>query len=123
MCPVFSCLPCRFCQLCTRFGAGASSGLHHDYHDNLYILLRGRKRFRLYPPSEARNMYTHGQVQHVHPNGRIVYKDQVQSAAFFAKLVTLSQCVLPGQVWFAGFFAKSLTLSCCILPIESHITL
>ncbi|CAM9799805.1 unnamed protein product, partial [Choristocarpus tenellus] len=25
---------------------GSSSGLHHDFHDNLYILLRGRKMFR-----------------------------------------------------------------------------
>ena len=25
---------------------GSSSGLHHDFHDNLYILLRGRKKFR-----------------------------------------------------------------------------
>lgn len=27
-------------------GEGSSSGLHHDFHDNLYLLLRGRKRFR-----------------------------------------------------------------------------
>ncbi|KAL0039653.1 hypothetical protein WJX77_004437 [Trebouxia sp. C0004] len=60
---------------------GASSGLHHDFHDNLYILLRGRKRFRLYPPCEAGNMYTHGQVQHVHPNGRIIYKGQPMVSA------------------------------------------
>ncbi|KAA6419505.1 MAG: hypothetical protein FRX49_10603 [Trebouxia sp. A1-2] len=60
---------------------GASSGLHHDFHDNLYILLRGRKRFRLYPPCEAGNMYTHGQVQHVHPNGRIIYKGQPMLSA------------------------------------------
>ena len=25
---------------------GSSSGLHHDFHDNLYILLRGKKRFQ-----------------------------------------------------------------------------
>ncbi|KAK9868966.1 hypothetical protein WJX84_003684 [Apatococcus fuscideae] len=55
---------------------GASSGLHHDYHDNLYILLRGQKRFRLFPPSQAPNMYTHGAVAQIHPNGRIVYEGQ-----------------------------------------------
>ena len=88
--PDFPLLSCYFCHLCTLVCAGASSGLHHDYHDNLYILLRGRKRFRLYPPSEARNMYTHGQVQHVHPNGRIIYKNQVWLPAFFAKSLTLS---------------------------------
>ncbi|KAL0045239.1 hypothetical protein WJX82_001458 [Trebouxia sp. C0006] len=60
---------------------GASSGLHHDFHDNLYILLRGRKRFRMYPPCEAGNMYTHGQVQHVYPNGRIIYKGQAMVSA------------------------------------------
>jgi hypothetical protein len=26
---------------------GASSGLHHDYHDNLYVLLRGSKHFQV----------------------------------------------------------------------------
>lgn len=25
---------------------GSSSGLHHDFHDNLYVLLRGKKTFR-----------------------------------------------------------------------------
>jgi hypothetical protein len=39
---------------------GTSSGLHHDYHDNLYALLCGSKTFHLYPPSDAPNMYTHG---------------------------------------------------------------
>jgi len=52
---------------------GASSGLHHDFHDNLYVLLRGRKRFRLYSPELVSRMYTHGTPRTVHPNGRIVY--------------------------------------------------
>jgi hypothetical protein len=29
---------------------GASSGLHHDYHDNFYLLLQGQKRFRFFSP-------------------------------------------------------------------------
>ena len=33
-----------------RSSAGSSSGLHHDFHDNLYILLRGTKEFRLFSP-------------------------------------------------------------------------
>ena len=58
--------------------AGASSGLHHDFHDNLYVLLRGRKRFRLYPPHDAaRTMYTYGRIAKVHKNGCIVYAAQV----------------------------------------------
>ncbi|CAD7702113.1 unnamed protein product [Ostreobium quekettii] len=55
---------------------GASSGLHHDFHDNLYILLRGVKKFRLYPPSLASQMYTNGAIHKIYPNGRIVYEGQ-----------------------------------------------
>ena len=29
---------------------GSSSGLHHDFHDNIYVLLRGSKEFRLFSP-------------------------------------------------------------------------
>lgn len=50
--------------------AGASSGLHHDFHDNLYVLLAGTKRFRLFPPALADRMYTCGAVDRIHPNGR-----------------------------------------------------
>ena len=53
---------------------GTSSGLHHDYHDNLYVLIRGHKRFRLFPPSAASHMRTSGQQVKIHPNGLIVYK-------------------------------------------------
>ena len=53
--------------------AGASSGLHHDWHDNLYCLLRGRKRFQLYSPADAARMYSVGTLARVHANGRINY--------------------------------------------------
>ena len=46
---------------------GASSGLHHDFHDNLYVLLWGKKRFRLFPPSALPAMYVHGTPSKVHP--------------------------------------------------------
>ncbi len=59
---------------------GSSSGLHHDFHDNLYILIRGKKRFRLYGPNSALNMYTKGTIAKVHENGRINYKGQVTRA-------------------------------------------
>ena len=55
---------------------GSSSGLHHDHHDNLYILLKGRKEFRLFSPNEASNMYTFGKIVHIHANGRINYSSQ-----------------------------------------------
>lgn len=60
---------------------GASSGLHHDYHDNLYIVLKGRKRFRLYSPLDAKKMYTTGELRKVHPNGRINYNGEETTAA------------------------------------------
>ena len=53
---------------------GSSSGLHHDYHDNLYVLIRGRKRFRIFPPSAAPHMRLQGRVARIHPNGLIVYR-------------------------------------------------
>jgi hypothetical protein len=54
--------------------SGTSSGLHHDFHDNLYILLRGRKRFVLYPPSAVHHLDTYGKPKKIHSNGLIVYK-------------------------------------------------
>lgn len=53
--------------------AGSSSGLHHDFHDNLYVLIHGRKSFKLFSPADTENMYTRGHVEIVHPNGRICY--------------------------------------------------
>ncbi|TMW63516.1 hypothetical protein Poli38472_002457 [Pythium oligandrum] len=59
---------------------GSSSGLHHDYHDNLYILLRGKKRFRLYSPADTEKMYTRGKLVKVHTNGRINYEGEETTA-------------------------------------------
>jgi Cupin-like domain len=52
---------------------GSSSGLHHDFHDNLYVLVRGTKRFTIFAPSDVERMYTVGQPVHVHKNGLINY--------------------------------------------------
>lgn len=52
---------------------GSSSGLHHDYHDNIYCLLRGRKQIRLYSPDQAENLATNGVIDRVYFNGRICY--------------------------------------------------
>ncbi len=54
---------------------GKSSGLHHDFHDNLYVLLSGRKRFLLFPPSAHEYLHVRGELDVIHPNGLIVYKD------------------------------------------------
>ncbi len=64
---------------------GASSGLHHDYHDNLYILLRGRKKFRLYSPKDTEKIPKRGNLYKVHPNGRINY-DGEETTAYGADL-------------------------------------
>mmetsp|Transcript_18325 Transcript_18325/g.38335 ORF Transcript_18325/g.38335 Transcript_18325/m.38335 type:complete len:491 (-) Transcript_18325:10-1482(-) len=59
---------------------GASSGLHHDYHDNLYIVLKGRKKFRLYSPKDTAKLYTRGELLKVHANGRINYVGEETTA-------------------------------------------
>jgi len=53
--------------------SGSSSGLHHDFHSNLYTLLRGKKRFTIAAPSSYNAMYLNGKVLKVHPNGLINY--------------------------------------------------
>ena len=51
-----------------------SSGLHHDFHDNLLVLVCGRKRLRLWDPSLTAAMRPSGGPPHrVHANGRVVY--------------------------------------------------
>lgn len=54
--------------------AGASSGLHHDFHDNLYVLLRGRKRFRLWPPKAWPALRPAGRVRTLHRSGLFEYE-------------------------------------------------
>lgn len=52
---------------------GSSSNLHHDFHDNIYLLMEGRKRFLIASPDETDKMYSHGTVAKVHHNGLINY--------------------------------------------------
>jgi hypothetical protein len=54
----------------------SSSRLHHDFHDNLYILLKGEKKILLYHFDHAPNMYTVGTIDKIHKNGRINYVGQ-----------------------------------------------
>ena len=54
----------------------SSSGLHHDFHDNFYVLLQGTKTFWLYPPQHYEAMHLYGKVLKVHEeNGLISYHD------------------------------------------------
>jgi hypothetical protein len=55
--------------------SGSSSGLHHDYQDNFYLLLQGKKQFRLYSPDTAQGMHTCGTIEKIHFNGVISYHD------------------------------------------------
>ncbi|KAI0328819.1 Clavaminate synthase-like protein [Cubamyces sp. BRFM 1775] len=55
--------------------SGSSSGLHHDFHDNIYCLLKGKKRFVLFPPQEVKHLYPYGTLDTLHPNGLISYED------------------------------------------------
>jgi hypothetical protein len=48
---------------------GLSSGLHMDFHDNFYFLQRGRKRFTIFSPKDAEQLYIHGSIREIHPNG------------------------------------------------------
>lgn len=60
----------------TSPGNPSSSRLHHDFHDNLYVLLKGEKQIVLYHYDYAPYMYTVGSIQKVHENGRINYLGQ-----------------------------------------------
>jgi hypothetical protein len=60
----------------SRAKQGTSSGLHHDFHDNLYLLFAGEKRFTLFSPADALNLYTHGKIKKVHRNGLINYTNR-----------------------------------------------
>ncbi|KAJ3370827.1 hypothetical protein GGF31_003855 [Allomyces arbusculus] len=62
---------------------GASSGLHHDFADNLYVLVQGRKRFTLFSPADAKYMDLYGTVKRVARNGLIVYEDGVRDDGAF----------------------------------------
>ena len=56
---------------------GSSSKLHHDYHDNLYLVIRGQKTFELFPPNCYSSLYVNGdkQLHKIFENGLIAYND------------------------------------------------
>lgn len=59
---------------------GSSSNLHHDFHDNFYVLFRGRKRFTIAPPSDAVSLSPYGSIACIHGNGLINYGATVTRA-------------------------------------------
>ena len=58
---------------CAPFAAPTSSGLHHDFHDNVLIQVCGTKRVRMWDPSATRALRPRGGRASIHANGRIVY--------------------------------------------------
>eukprot|EP00929_Paragymnodinium_shiwhaense_P010181 TRINITY_DN114719_c0_g1_i1.p1 TRINITY_DN114719_c0_g1~~TRINITY_DN114719_c0_g1_i1.p1 ORF type:complete len:513 (+),score=58.83 TRINITY_DN114719_c0_g1_i1:93-1541(+) len=59
-----------------RTADGSSSGLHHDFHDNIYAVLRGGKEFRLFSPRCIDFLDLAGAKRtrpQVHANGLISY--------------------------------------------------
>ncbi|KAL5040388.1 hypothetical protein RTP6_007399 [Batrachochytrium dendrobatidis] len=54
---------------------GTSSGLHHDFHDNFYLLKSGAKQFTIFSPDDTDAMYLNGNVVQVHENGLQEYAD------------------------------------------------
>ncbi|MGH8371743.1 MAG: cupin-like domain-containing protein [Gammaproteobacteria bacterium] len=49
--------------------------LHHDFNDNLYTVVEGKKRFTIFPPEQANNLYVRGRVLDIQANGIIKYAD------------------------------------------------
>jgi len=54
---------------------GVSSGLHHDHSDNLYVPIKGSKRFTIFAPSDGINLYTVGDIKHIFKSGVIDYEN------------------------------------------------
>lgn len=61
------------CQGLSANPDGLSSGVRHDFHDRFCLAMRGRQRFRLFPPSAASQFLITGCPIKVYNNGLIVY--------------------------------------------------
>ncbi len=57
----------------SKHSEGTSSGLHHDFHEVFYLVIRGSKTFTLFPPECVHDLYVYGNVSHVCGNGLICY--------------------------------------------------
>ena len=58
---------------CAPAGRSTSSGLHHDFHDNVLVQVCGAKRVRMWDPSATNVLRPAGGRARVHANGRVVY--------------------------------------------------
>ncbi|EPY52120.1 Jmj4 protein [Schizosaccharomyces cryophilus OY26] len=55
---------------------GTSSGLHHDFHDNIYTVVKGHKRFVILSPDSALHLQLAGKISKIHQNGLISYEGE-----------------------------------------------
>jgi hypothetical protein len=62
---------------------GSKTGLHCDYHDNLYCLLKGRKKFSLFSPDQSYYLYPNGNILKIHHNGLIIFKGKQYFKQYF----------------------------------------
>ncbi|GME94961.1 unnamed protein product [Ambrosiozyma monospora] len=60
-----------------------STGLHHDHADNLYLPISGEKRFTLFSPEQAINLYTVGKLNRLFDTGIIDYVKDHETAPFW----------------------------------------
>jgi len=68
--PYFKDVPLRSINLWMGNSTGEiTTPLHHDFNDNLYVVVQGRKHFTIFPPSQAENLYTRGQLLGMEANG------------------------------------------------------
>ena len=61
---------------CAPAGRSTSSGLHHDFHDNVLVQVCGAKRVRMWDPSATNVLRPAGGRARVHANGRVVYGNE-----------------------------------------------
>lgn len=50
--------------------------LHHDFNDNLYVVVEGRKHFTLFPPEQIANLYPRGKLLGTEANGIHQYESK-----------------------------------------------
>lgn len=58
-------------------GAGHMSRFHHDTQDNVLAVMEGEKHYTLFPPWQASNLYTVGEIARIDATGRILYTSDV----------------------------------------------
>ncbi|PFH35088.1 TBC domain-containing protein [Besnoitia besnoiti] len=79
--------PYQYNLWCGHARHGSTTGLHHDFHENLYVLLKGRKIFRLYSPRFAGLLPLNGKLARVHANGLLSYSMEIREDGAHAHAV------------------------------------